>query len=214
MKWTSNSDKKEWNTGLKKGWLVHRSGEVNHSKLICNLFWFLAVRISKKLKSAYKHEKIGQISCQGTFAIAIRSPVQPDQYLQVENWGVKWRTGKVWETFTQRNFPKTKIDFSEIDIESNDFHSNIECDTVSISKYKESGFSDFSKSVEMQGWSRAKAHLKLEHSHRVLIAENQLDVGVFFAINLWIWCRCENDRFVNIRIHLSHDFCHYFWLNF
>ena len=142
----TNSDKKEWNTGLKKGWLVHRSGEVNHSKLICNLFWFLAVRISKKLKSAYKHEKIGQISCQGTFAIAIRSPVQPDQYLQVENWGVKWRTGKVWETFTQRNFPKTKIDFSEIDIESNDFHSNIECDTVSISKYKESRLSDFSKS--------------------------------------------------------------------
>ena len=75
-------------------------------------------------------------------------------------------------------------------------------------------YQTFQNRFEMQGWSRAKAHLKLEHSHRVLIAENQLDVGVFFAINLWIWCRCENDRFVNIRIHLSHDFCHYFWLNF
>ena len=102
MKWTSNSDKKEWNTGLKKGWLVHRSGEVNHSKLICNLFWFLAVRISKKLKSAYKHEKIGQISCQGTFAIAISFLVQPDQYLQ------KMANGKSLRDFHPEKFPEDK----------------------------------------------------------------------------------------------------------
>ena len=51
--------------------------------------------------------------------------------------------------------------------------------------------------------SHAKAHLKLEHSHRVLIAENQLDVGVFFAINLWIWCRFENDRFVHFLIFIT-----------
>ena len=54
-----------------------------------------------------------------------------------------------------------------------------------------------------------KAHWKQEHFHRVLVAGNlQLDVGVFFAINLWIWYRWENDRFATFSI--SRGFCDYF----